>query len=355
MSLFDKIDETAASDADYITTSTAGSVAELKLGPVADPGVDTGHSIKVRASGSGTLGVDLVQGNGASMMIWTSRTRQRQPQASRINWGNSATRGLVDAWVGSVPTRTEKGQTTSIQTAGAFSVGPGGRNFTTTATGTKTGLRLAASYTSWFPSASTATIVVCYRYTDTTARASALFGADQSTGRRILAHAPYSDGNVYWDFGNTSGGRLVVTGFSKTTNVETMIFIAGPVTGRQVWRNGVLLGSGASSDSASVTAPLALGTADIASAGADSDNVEFYAFATLAREYSAGEAATVSRNPWQLFAPTKRPIYFQTQKLIASRTIPLIATPTDYRRELLPAEAALITDYADLRVRFRGV
>lgn len=88
------------------------------------------------------------------------------------------------------------------------------------------------------------TVLVIRRKVDTTARASSLFGVEDAgggipTSARCGAHVPFSDGTVYWDYGNNTGAnRLTVAGLSFTTNVEKWIFTAGP-RGSNIWRNGI--------------------------------------------------------------------------------------------------------------------
>ena len=59
--LFAMLDETTASDADYITTSSASS-SEVAFGTGLDPLSSTGHTIRFRAQGTGGLTVTLLQG-----------------------------------------------------------------------------------------------------------------------------------------------------------------------------------------------------------------------------------------------------------------------------------------------------
>ena len=60
-SLFGTINETPADDATYNTTPSA-STFEVKLGAGASPGVTTGHIVRYRAKGTGSLTVSLMQG-----------------------------------------------------------------------------------------------------------------------------------------------------------------------------------------------------------------------------------------------------------------------------------------------------
>jgi len=92
------------------------------------------------------------------------------------------------------------------------------------------------------------TVLVIRRKVDTTARASSLFGVEDSGGAipvtaRCGAHVPYSDGTVYWDYGNNTGdNRLSAAGLTFTTNVEKWIFTAGP-RGSTIWRDGIKVAS----------------------------------------------------------------------------------------------------------------
>jgi hypothetical protein len=64
------IDESATNDADYITVSSA-STYKTRLTTVSDPGVNTDHSVVVRAKGDGTsqLTIALVQGDPTETAI----------------------------------------------------------------------------------------------------------------------------------------------------------------------------------------------------------------------------------------------------------------------------------------------
>jgi hypothetical protein len=79
-----------------------------------------------------------------------------------------------------------------------------------------------------------------------TGRQASLFSVNSTGGenQRFQAHAPWSDNNIYWDFGGTSGAnRITVTGQSWPLNTwNHLVFVAGSI-GMQVFRNGVLVGS----------------------------------------------------------------------------------------------------------------
>lgn len=87
------------------------------------------------------------------------------------------------------------------------------------------------------------TVAMIRRLTDTTLRTGAVFGGNTIAARRIGAHCPWSDGNIYWDFGGTSSpNRLTVSGLSWNTLVESFVFVAGN-KGSAVYRNGIKVGS----------------------------------------------------------------------------------------------------------------
>lgn len=73
--LYAMIDEVTPNDADYISTTSAGSVCKLGLGAVADPGTSSGQVVSYRASSStgNGLKVELMQG-AAVIATWTHAT-----------------------------------------------------------------------------------------------------------------------------------------------------------------------------------------------------------------------------------------------------------------------------------------
>lgn len=68
--LYAMLDETVASDADYIVT-TGASTCEVALGSLSDPGVSTGHKVRYRlSSNTGGITVRLRQGT-TTIATWT--------------------------------------------------------------------------------------------------------------------------------------------------------------------------------------------------------------------------------------------------------------------------------------------
>ena len=85
------IDESTTNDSDYITVSSA-STYKTRLTTVSDPGVDTDHSVVVRAKGDGTsqLTIALVQGDPTETAIASTTVT---PTVSYANYTLTVTSG----------------------------------------------------------------------------------------------------------------------------------------------------------------------------------------------------------------------------------------------------------------------
>ena len=88
---FAMIDESTTNDSDYITVSSA-STYKTRLTTVSDPGVDTDHSVVVRAKGDGTsqLTIALVQGDPTETAIASTTVT---PTVSYANYTLTVTSG----------------------------------------------------------------------------------------------------------------------------------------------------------------------------------------------------------------------------------------------------------------------
>ena len=85
------------------------------------------------------------------------------------------------------------------------------------------------------------TFALVFRHTDTTLHASNAFGAGTvaEQGFAVSCYMPFSDGNVYFDFGGNATGRISAAwGGKTTTGLQICICVAGPRKGREIWRNG---------------------------------------------------------------------------------------------------------------------
>lgn len=89
-------------------------------------------------------------------------------------------------------------------------------------------------------------------------RASSAFSVgDNGPGtNRLQAHAPWSDQNLYWDYGNISGNGRISTSYASYLNKWTFVtLVSAGVSGnfKAIYLDGVLVASSNSSDGASRT------------------------------------------------------------------------------------------------------
>jgi hypothetical protein len=151
-----------------------------------------------------------------------------------------------------------------------------------------------------FTNSTDCTMFVVRRHLDTTNRAAAVFGHHRLNSERVLLHAPFSDGNAYWDYGsNASTHRISVAWGTKQTTLEAIVCVAGGGKGRELWRNGIKLagdvskvGTSAAGQLSSVVMGAVAGTADLE---------EVYLAGVVARAWSDAEIAAWSANPWGIF------------------------------------------------------
>jgi len=141
------------------------------------------------------------------------------------------------------------------------------------------------------------TVVIGYRKTDATNRASSAFGG--GTGAAAFgAHLPYSDGTVYWDFGGTSAGnRLSKSGLAFGDDLWAFTYGG---RGQEIWQNGRrqatgVVGGGRTGTSSS----LLLGLYN----GIGADLAETWLFLIYNRELTPSEIREVSASPFSMFAP----------------------------------------------------
>lgn len=166
-------------------------------------------------------------------------------------------------------------------------------------------LQIAADADDVFTSATTASIFVL-RQSATVSIYGAwteLFGYNTAVSDRVLAHCPGYDGYVYFDFGSTATSNRIRTPstITKSTDVESWCFVAGPTKGREIWRNGVkLAGDVSKTGTRSATSqPLRIG----AMSTDYSDLESVFLFVVGIAEWSDAQIKSLSANPWQIFAP----------------------------------------------------
>lgn len=142
------------------------------------------------------------------------------------------------------------------------------------------------------------TIAIWRRFHDTTARAAASFWFGSGSDR-CYAAAPYSDGIIYWDFGDwagSPGGRLTVS-YTKDTAWETIVFVAGPNKGREIWRRGQRIAANSSLTAARSLGGNPLSMGGDTAASSSSDLVDVAQFIVSNKEWSDAQILDWCSNP----------------------------------------------------------
>lgn len=247
------------------------------------------------------------------MSIRRSVPRRRQGPLRLVN--SPLFPAIKELWVGSSPYRTVV-QNTRPTPTGVSQIQSAAGPATSITTGLGNGLQLTSNPDTLFPASGGCTILVLRRSRDTTLRDSTLFGYQASATDRVLCHAPFTDGNLYFDYGNaTSGSGRISATYAKSTSWEVVVLVAGPTRGREIWRNGVLLASNTSATASrpsNTTGGFRIGgwgpSPGATNASADNDDVALFCIAhaewTPAAIRALSQVPTVS--PWKLFAPASR-------------------------------------------------
>lgn len=117
----------------------------------------------------------------------------------------------------------------------------------------------------------------------------------------VSVHCPYTDNVIYWDFGDTSTGRLASPAQTWAIGaVDAIVLTAGSVKGREIWRNGVRIANDAAKTLARSGAAGAFRLG--AAGGTGSANPEtIYQFVLLSVELDNARIRQWSANPWRIF------------------------------------------------------
>ena len=248
-----------------------------------------------------------------------------QPQgAVDIDWGNPLTGKLTEVLNPSSPgsVTSIRGVTPSVIGNVLPAVGGVGAGVLLPTT-YDSGLVIASSSDDLFASKSEVTIFVVRRPIDITKRASTLFGYSSSNISRVICHAPWTDGNIYFDYGGTDAAqRILSSNYTKKTSTEYLVFVAGGGKGREIWRDGVKLAGDVTKTGVRTldSAQFKIGAANNSFS---SDLEEIYLFGVASRAWSDSEIKDWSSNPWQLFRPQKRTLYFD----VSTPGIPILSLP----------------------------
>ena len=229
-----------------------------------------------------------------------------QPQGiARLDRGNPLSRGISDLWIASSAKTLAKnypaqrsGSSASPESviegfgiAGKFMRGDGATQFAGVKISDSADSVLDAANTTWF---------ILRRCRDTVVRNIYMhYGYDGGADSRCLIGAPEGS-SLTWDFGNaTAGSGRLQAPYTKDTNLETLVVVAGQVKGREIWRRGVKLAGDPSAKAVrrSDLRPFGIGRIDGNTA---IDDVETYMFGVSNREWSDAEIVQWCRNPWQI-------------------------------------------------------
>lgn len=148
---------------------------------------------------------------------------------------------------------------------------------------------------------SNCTIILGYRKTDATLRASGAFGLTGIVvGEKCHAYLPYSDGTVYWDFGGDVAGTTRLSIGSLSFGDDIWAFTTGP-RGMEIWQNGIRRANNAANPSrTNSTASFQLGQGGFVTT---SDFFECWLFLVYGRQLDATEIIEVHSNPYSMVLP----------------------------------------------------
>jgi hypothetical protein len=219
----------------------------------------------------------------------------QQPQiAVGVNWANPISNGLLMCVVGSNPSRNLAGQGSIVFTGGILTgVGVAGQFADNT-------LGRYFDYTP--PSTLTAATILSVegRYTGMTEI------SPWRTNESENDYSPYSDGNYYFNTWGTSRYITAAAAPSGTNSAAYVVAARGSAGAQSVFVNGQQIGSAAQTFTANASIRFGYGinTSNPAT-GSNS-----FLRVLWGRSISDAEMASISTNPWQLFAPLSRHLAF---------------------------------------------
>lgn len=230
-----------------------------------------------------------------------------------LNTSHALANGLIGCWILNENTGTTinnligpaaTSMTGSVWATGANSV-PVLRHDTTT---DRTALFASSAS---LPTQTVSIVLVKYRKTDGTNRASAAFGtvsAAENSTDSVRFYCPYTNGNSYFDWGGSgSTNRCQANGL--THGDDTWVLTAGS-RGLQIWQNGNLRQTNATyvpATHARVAGSVAFNLGG-SHTGISSDLADYEAVLIYNRQLTTDEIASITSNPYQmirLLAPTE--------------------------------------------------
>jgi hypothetical protein len=134
--------------------------------------------------------------------------------------------------------------------------------------------------------------VAFWNYAAAAQNSSAFTVGSQDGENRFHTHAPWSDGNLYWDYGNLNGNGRISTSYAAYLNTWTHVALVSEGNGgafKAIYLNGALAASAASSNGPDVV----LNGLDIGRWGGNYHNGRIDDFRIYNRVLTAGEIATL--------------------------------------------------------------
>lgn len=343
------IDETTASDSDYIETTGTGNSSIILLGSGSDPGNDNNHKLNYRASStSETLNVDVVE--MAPAIVTSNRKWNRQPQ------------GVVEIDKSALSVAYHRG----VATRRGFSNYPvNGQSLISIITPQGISNIYGAYDSSVGNSLPAGALGPAVGGTRTnTTRIAVVQRVTSSATNRTISVGSAATGALLWRL-SVGGAPAIVANASAVILTSTNTLAVGEVaviamrgvdngtnTTWSNWKNGRLINSVASSTSIVAETDPRIG-GSVSSASASNGNTAIPLHIAFDRALSDSELIAKMRAVWQIFKPRKQIQYFDAPKLIATRTPSLTSSPSDQTIDLTSGEAAAITDYTKLGLRFR--
>jgi hypothetical protein len=146
------------------------------------------------------------------------------------------------------------------------------------------------------------TVLIGYEKTDNTNRSSIAFSQLNLGETRCMAHFPWSDGNVYFDFGGASEGtsRLSVAG--QTFESAHWVFqSSNPRSEMRIYKNGVSIASNNGGIDRGAGGYLCLGSNGLTTG----DLAKYHYLHIFSRYLSHAEIDEMYANPYQLWKPRR--------------------------------------------------
>jgi hypothetical protein len=158
------------------------------------------------------------------------------------------------------------------------------------------------------------TLFIASKKNDATLRNSTIFGVDTLTsGNRCQIHCPFSDGNVYFDYGGSTNGATRVQATGLTFGEDLWCFNVGP-RGMEIWQNGILQASNSATPTRGSGSGGATGSLGGPANPTFADLQETGLIMSWRRQLTATEIQSIFVNPWQVFQP-------QARLLVATETV----------------------------------